>query len=200
MKSSNPCNMNSNSSDFCHSARVTGWIFTLFFSLFSTFAHAQAINKFSDTSCLSTAKPMLLKKGDKVQVNCDTAYLINAYRYRLYEKAKTYLITLSGNTDKMARQVEGSVNQLDSYFAEIQSRYFLLSEEVKKSQSDNAATLKRVNHELDQTHTDLQTAKNDLETIKDNLKKARRKDLKNKWMFGGIGLGAGVILGAILLR
>ena len=204
MKSFKYCKMNLNNSNKSVNLGckqyITSLLIIISFVFIPVILNAQAIKNFKDSSCVSAARPMLLKQGDKVLVSCDTAYLINAYRYRLYEKAKRHLITLAGNTDKMASQVEGSVNQLDNYFSEIQSRYFLLSEEVKKSQSENVATLNRVNLELDQTRNDLQATRNDLEAIRNSLKKARRKDMRNRLVFGGVGLGAGLLLGAILLN
>ena len=130
--------------------KTNQFIVSVFFLIILTlpfpFLQAQTIKNFKDTSCFIMAKPMVLRKGDKVFIGCDTAYLINATRYRLYEKPRHYLMTLAVNTDKMAfNQMEGSMNQLDTYFTEIQSRYFLLSEEVKKTITENRIILQEVN-------------------------------------------------------
>jgi|GEM_PF-3803425 hypothetical protein len=156
---------------------------------------------FKDSCCQLNAKPLFLKQGDKVMIGCDSAILINAYRYHLYEKARNYLVSLAGNTSKMAfKDVEGSVNQLDMYFSEIQSRYFILSEEIKKTASNNIAALENVNKELDQARSDLKSTKNELVIISEQLKRTQRKSKTNKMLYGGLGIGAGLLLGAMIIH
>lgn len=161
----------------------------------------QTVKYYGDTSCLLSSKPMQLFSGDKVSIACDTAYLINAIRYRLYEKARTYLMTLNGNQEsRTIQELETMLTQLDHYFRGMKDTYYTLSGEVQQKGEENLATLLSVQQDLADAQTALEKSKNDLDDVVRKLKKSNRRELKNKLLIGAAGLGAGLLLGVLLLN
>jgi len=155
-----------------------------------------AVVKFTDTSCYETARPMLLTGGQQVLIQCDTVYLVNKTRYRLYEKARHFIL----NTDILKYQTaleeyEIQLNRADEAYKSIYQKYQTMSGNCEKDLKTANSDLKSVRSELNKAQTEVKSASEDLEKLRKKLKSERWKSLGTKllWGTGGAVIGFSIL-------
>lgn len=154
-----------------------------------------AVIKFTDTSCYETARPMLLTGGQQVLIQCDTVYLINKTRFRLYEKARHFIL----DTDILKYQTaleeyEVQLNKADEAYKNIYQKYLLMSGNYEKDLKTTNSDLKNVRSELSKAQSEVKSASEDLEKLRKKLSAERWKSLGTKLLYGVGGAVIGITI------
>ncbi|MCX6273128.1 MAG: hypothetical protein NTU44_18310 [Bacteroidetes bacterium] len=162
---------------------------------------SQAARIFDASYCHAASPPMFLHFGEKVEIACDTVVIINASRYKLYEKARNYVMSLKPDDEKMMiTEYESALQTANQHLEEIRAKYFKLSDEVHTVGVNNQASLERVNLDLENTRKELAAASNQLNEAARKLALKQRSSLRRTLIAGTAGMGIGLLLGLILFR
>jgi hypothetical protein len=173
----------------------------LFFIVFVTTGLAQSDPKryFTDTSCYMMAGPMQVIAGQQVVIQCDTAFVINKHRFRLYEKTRAYVLSKNPNEPgKAIEEYENALNKMAKYTDEISEKYKIISNQYSIDTQAYQAQLNLVSRELDKAKSELEKAKTDLAEAKKQISKKQNTSLKAALLYGATGLVAGLLIGLII--
>lgn len=157
--------------------------------------------KFSTgTEKLSLYEPVVkVMRGDTIYINSDSAFIINNFRFSLYEKSKRAILSLDYSTvGSLIQTYEDQIMQLNNLGLICKNALDTISTEVDKGLerpiqilSESRATLKETTQILDSAVVRLDGAKVDLENAKDKLR-------KEKWLWGVSGVLTGLLTGLLL--
>jgi len=144
-------------------------------------------------------KAFLLRQGQKVDILCDSAYVITKLRYNLYEKAvQGVRNTNYANVYSLIEAYENALKlcqqSYDTLFGKYNATYNYSMSAIDKSTGD----LKMINKDLKSVNDSLITAQHHLDVAIKEVKATRSQ--KYLWGIGGLGLGAvtGIIVGLLL--
>ncbi len=144
-------------------------------------------------------KAFLLRQGQKVDILCDSAYVITKLRYNLYEKAvQGVRNTNYANVYSLIEAYENALKlcqqSYDTLFWKYNATYNYSMNAIDKSTGD----LKIINKDLKSVNDSLTAAQHHLDTAIKEVKATRSQ--KYLWGIGGLGLGAvtGIIVGLLL--
>lgn len=163
--------------------------------------HAQSVTRyFTDTSCLITSLPMRVLSGQQLVIQCDTAYLVNKFRFKLYEKSRVFIQTMDPENQKAAiEEYEKSLNLANKSYQEINQKYKSVFDLHKKDLEAFQTRLDIVAKELDTAKSELNIARKDLEDARKQISRKRNSSLKSALIWAGSGLATGIVLGIIFV-
>ncbi len=162
---------------------------------------AQSPLYFGDPNCKAGGKPMLLHFGQQVIIQCDSAVIINNYRFGLYEKSREYILNQSPDNQKnLIATYENALQEADQFSREIRTKYDMMSGEMQDMIKSNRSALTQVNNDLEKAKEALATANLKLEESQKKLLHQQKMRGLNRWIFGGMGAATGLLTGAILFR
>ena len=154
---------------------------------------------FSGKACSPNESPLILKQGDVVEIGCDTAVLMNMYRYQLYEKAREMILKSDRkNLDALIQAYESSFSYMQGSYDSLLAHYYTLDQSFRNYLTDNKEMLNNSRTDLSQATQSLQQANQLLdEAIKQVNGKKHRHLLK---YIGGIAIGfsAGILTGVLV--
>lgn len=154
--------------------------------------------RFTDTACQVTAPPLIATNGQQIIIQCDTVYLVNKHRYRLYEKARDFILRtdiskeqeLIGAYENQVQKAEEAYRMMLGKYEDLAAAY---AEDLKKS----AAGLEEVRKELILAQENVNKAAAELEDLRKNYRD-RRSGLTGKLLWAGGGAAAGILLMILL--
>lgn len=151
-----------------------------------------------DTFCLSTGSPVLLTGGKAVATGCDSVYMINKLRYKLYQRLHQNVGQWDHPCDLLAHSYEQSLQASEEAYRQLLKNY-RHSDQIAQGLIDSTRTsLLQMKHSLQQTENILQSSRQELEEAKDALRKMRRQAFLQKAFLGLGGLGIGLLSGLVL--
>jgi len=164
-------------------------------------ALSQQERHFTDSSCLVSAPAVMLMAGEKILIGCDTAWIINKNRYRLYEKARNYLLKLDpGEAGQTIAGYEAALSNADRFALDMQMKYKQLSGEMQALQEQNRQLAESLRKDIETASGLVRHSDEALENLKQDFKSNRRKYKLQRWIYGGAGLLAGLAAGMIIMK
>ncbi len=154
---------------------------------------------------------LLLKKGDVVQIQADTAYIISQDRARLLNekldelesarKLNAELKTINEKLLTKVKEVEKLVSKLLKRMESSSTEVDVDLEQILKDLDTNLAALKLNNNELTKNNQDLKRQIGEMDHTIDRLKKEIRgiwwNGFTDKIVVGALGLGLGYLIGVL---
>ncbi|WP_462247275.1 hypothetical protein [Ekhidna sp.] len=154
---------------------------------------------------------LVLKKGDVVQVQADTAYIISQDRAQLLNekldelenarKLNTELKTINEELLSKVKEVEKLVSKLLKRMESSSTEVDVDLEQILKDLDTNLASLKSNNNELTKNNQDLKRQIGEMDHTIDRLKKEIRgiwwNGFTDKIVVGALGLGLGYLIGVL---
>ena len=150
-----------------------------------------------DTICSGNDKPIPCIKGKIIQIDCDTLYLINKMRFKLYEEAKQAVLK-GGSYEVLIQNYEESLNEQDSYYQKLLEKNRQLDSNSQNIVRETKATLVQVEHSLSQSSLSLDLANKNLEEANKLIKKERKNGMWNKLFVGAGTFTMGILTGILL--
>ena len=169
------------------------FVLLLLLLLFANNANCQTIINIENKTI---AKPLMINKGQTINIQCDTVVLISPYRYRLYEKVRNAI--LSTNFDKYNELFDAYDTQARFYKQwndSLQLKYSDINAVFKASLENTKSSLNSINSNLSAAKDSLGSANNNLNEALLHLKAAKRE----KWYFGSIGFLVGSLATILLV-
>lgn len=181
--------------------KISAVLLIILLSQFTLPAQNIPLIKFTDTSCFQTARPVRLIAGQQVLVQCDTAFIINKSRFRLYEKARAFILDTNKLNYKSAiEEYEKDLNKASEVYNAIYNKYMIMSEEYGRSLDMNIKELTLVRKDLVKAQSDLLAARDELGKVKKNLAAHQRLKLAGKLLYGLTGAAIGIGFFSLLLN
>ncbi len=180
--------------------RINKGLIIIYFLALAAFTNAQApLKYFTDTSCLITASPLRILSGQQIVVQCDTAYLLNKYRFKLYEKSRVFIQNQDPEKQLAAiGEYEKMLNSANKSYQEIMQKYKTVFDLHKKDLDEFQKRLDLAAKELDTAKAELDKAKKDLEDARKQVSRKKNSTFKTALIWGGSGLITGLILSLII--
>ncbi len=164
-------------------------------------AFSQQERHFADSNCLASAPAVLLLAGERVRIDCDSAWIISKNRYRIYEKARNYLLKLDpGEQGKSIAEYEAALSRADRFALDMELKYRQLSAEMQAIQEQNRQLAESLQKDIETASGLVRRSDDALENLKQDIKSSRRKNKIQRWIFGGAGLLAGLAGGMIIMK
>lgn len=167
----------------------------LFFGTLSTVL-CQNLKQFSDNFCKPEEVPMMLLKGEHVIMLCDTAFVVNKYRMKLYEISKDMILKNNNqNVSKLIKAYDHTLIIVSGSYDSLLLNYRKLDELFRTNMGENKLT-------LNNTQKDLEKATNSLNDTEKLLNEAVIKlgdRDKNGWKKKAAFFGGGLITGILLM-
>lgn len=150
---------------------------------------------FSDSSCQETSRPLRAVKGQQIDIQCDTVYVINKHRFRLYEKARNFILqTNITGEQELLRSYEIQLQKAEEAYRTILGKYELLAANYAEDLKRSTAGLDAVRKELMLTQEDVKQASAELEDLRKKYQDRRSAGLPTKLLWAGGGAVAGIVL------
>ena len=161
-----------------------------------TGVRGQNQKQFSNNFCKPEEVPMMLFNGQNVVVLCDTAFVVNKYRMKLYEISKDMILKNNNqNISKLIRAYDHTLLVVSGSYDSLLFNYRKLDELFRSSMQDNKLT-------LISTQKDLEKATNTLNSteklLNDAVTKLGERD-KNSWKKKALFFGGGLITGVLIM-
>lgn len=151
---------------------------------------------FGDSLCSATAHPLLLQKGTEVRIQCDSAYLINTIRYRMYLQLHRYI-----REEASSQQCQPLINAYERALADSHTAYQELKQQYHQSDqlssqwiAESRYVLENIQQSVQHTENMISQSGKDLEEAKHGLRAERKKNIMQKIMAGVAGIGIGLLL------
>jgi hypothetical protein len=174
---------------------------TLTFTAFAQTNYTEAII-LSDTFCLSGHRPLPFKAGSIIQTSCDSSYMINKMRYKLYERSvemvrdnkyvNTCKVFMENCEDRIAAQ--------NKAFNKLYNDYIRLDSISHTVITDTRSSLIQVNNTLAKAGSDLTAVDQKMKNIQDTINQQRKKSFFDKILYGTGGVAVGVLVGLLIAR
>ncbi len=169
-------------------------IFLLLLSI--TFTNNISSQNTINIDCKTIEKPLIATKGQMLNIVCDTSVIITINRYKLYEKARTAI--LSTDFDKYNELFDAYDTQARFYKQwndSLQLKYTDINTMFKKSLEDTKSSLNSINNNLSAAKDSLNVANGSLNDALVHLKAAKYE----KWYYGAIGFLVGTLATVLLV-
>ena len=158
------------------------------FTSFTLSAQVQVFDQCED----STLYVKSYYKGTKVDVRCDTVFMLSKSTFYLMKNL--YDETRSGDDEDVIRMVSGvtkfyesRVTQMQLQYDQLMTQYTKLAEGSGEFADNSKASLQALTAKIDQANQNLETANELLKESKKNVMKDKLK--KYVWLGGGLGIG-----------
>jgi hypothetical protein len=178
----------------------------LFFVLINFAALAQTSNVetivLSDTFCISPHKPLPFKAGSIIQTSCDSTYMINNMRFKLYERSveiirdKKYVNTCKVLMDNYEQRLA----EQNKAFNKLYGDYIKLDSVSHNVIADTKNNLIQVNSTLVKAQTDITSVNVKMDQIKNTINEQRKKSFFDKILYGTGGVAVGILLGLLIVH
>jgi hypothetical protein len=163
-----------------------------------SFAQA-GLKYFGDPNCQSYQPAMTLIKGDIVENQCDTAFLVNKMRYDLYEKARNTILKMDFKSfNQLLKSYDQSLMMAYKSYDSLNLKYSQLETVFVQTVNENRQMLKTADQNLANASTTLENTRKQLDEIIVAMKKDQKKRIWRGAGFFGIGLGTGILAGLLI--
>jgi len=156
----------------------------------------------SETFRISNAKPISYNRGTLIEIDCDSVFVINNRRYRLYEKAAQYI--LKQNPNKLCKGLidsyEQSLQEQDIAFGELYKKYIDLDSLSFNTIQATKIDLGAINNSLNGAQTEIKNVNKNLDEVRQIIKEERKRSFLDKVIYAGGGVAAGILAGLILAQ
>jgi hypothetical protein len=156
----------------------------------------------SDTFCFSGHRPLPFKAGSIIQTTCDSTYMINKMRYKLYERSvqmvrdNKYM-----NTCKALKEnYEERIDAQDKAFNKLYKDYIKLDSVSRNVITETRTSLIQVNNTLSKAGEDLASVDTKMGEIKKTINEQRKQSFFDKILYGTGGVAVGVLVGLLIVR
>ena len=171
----------------------TQWNFILCCICFAQFAFSQTPYKIN---AAALEKPILLHKGQTINLQCDSAVLISSNRFQLYEKAKSTILNTNDNHfNDLFEAYDAQIRTYKQWNDSLQLKYTEMNLVFKSTIDNTKSHLLDINKNLSSAKDSLGLANNQLNEALHHLNTAKRE----KWFFGTIGLLVGALTTVLLI-
>lgn len=145
------------------------------------------------------SSPLLLKLNDTIIVKCDTVYLVNKYRFRLYEQASKSILSLNAsNSLTLIKEYENNLSTLEASYHKILTKYNQTDSLLQQTIHNNQLTFKKLDDNLIEAKDSLDSIKANLTLAENKLKKDKKRNKISQALWGISGLGIGFLTAIIL--
>ena len=155
----------------------------------------------SDDDCITQKAPTPFFRGDTVILSCDTMYLLNPARFRLYRELHEAIKLDEGQTCK------DLILTYEQSLADQEKSYAALLENAQKSDELTRQTLDCTQQELTEINAkmhlvseQLAESQMELKTAEEKIKKGQKKSNRQKLFFGAGSAVVGLMIGAFIVR
>lgn len=161
-------------------------------------AQTDPVPYLSDTFCVSTGSPVLLTRGKTVTIVCDSMYMINKLRYKLYQRLHQHISQWGPSCDTLTRSYEQSLQASEEAYRQLLENYGR-SDRLAQAMIDSThASLLQMKQSLEHTENILQSSRQELEKTRHALRKVRRQTFLQRVSLGLGGLGIGLLFGLVI--
>ena len=173
----------------------------VFFALHSFAQSHQDTITIDDDYTRIRSKPVVLHDGTIVLVKTDSIYLINGVRYRFYESLRSLLNdSIDFKMERLILTYEKSLMESDRIFKGLlkncTENYAITESILKQTKTSLAATQAT----LELSQESLLAANSSLEDANEKLRKIKGNNLLNSILIGAGGVGAGLLIGALVFH
>ncbi len=152
----------------------------------------------SDSICLPAHSPLLLMRHQTFTATCDSMYVINKFRYKLYQQLHRHINSHRNIEGELLGTCEQSLQSSQQAYDQLLAQYKHSDRLTKKLIDGTSLTLKQVNQTLQHTQAALLEAQQQLAHTQGELRRLRRQQRLQKIGIGLGGLGAGLLAGIIV--
>lgn len=154
----------------------------------------------SDTFCFSNKKPLPFLAGSRIQLKCDTAYIINKHRFVLYEKAATVIREgkYVNACNVVIKNLEDRIDAQNKAFTQLYNNYIKLDSVSQTTIKETRTSLVQVNNTLVNAQDKIVVVDKKMDELKDTINKQRRQSFMDKMLFGTGGIAVGILVGLII--
>lgn len=153
----------------------------------------------ADTFCTSYSAPQPLPPGTLIQLDCDTAYVINKIRFKKYEAARKFIINSNNkNLKQLEAQYEQALKEQDAYYRELMKSYVKADSISQHLIKDTRSDLVSISNNLKETSKTIDTLNAKLDEVQKLIRKQKWDSIKQKLLVGFGGLGAGILIGVLV--
>lgn len=178
--------------------RINIFIFFSILILTGTFTKVLCQNQkqFSENFCKPEEVPMILFNGENVVILCDTAFVVNKYRMRLYEIAKDMILKNNNqNFSKLIKAYDHTLLVVSNSYDSLLYNYRNLDKLFRISMEENKLTLNNTQKDLEKATI---TLNNTEKMLNEAVIKLGERD-KNSWKKKAVFFGGGLITGILLM-
>jgi hypothetical protein len=152
-------------------------------------------------------RSLLVTSGDQILIRCDTAYVLNAVTFRLYDQAyrdlrkKASSVTNLINTyDEIISLQEIRLREQEASYSELRASFDALSGTSALAFEQASRRLEGAVGEMDSLDRSLAETNRLLAETQDIIETERRGLSVEKLLWGTAGLAVGMILGVVIAR
>lgn len=158
----------------------------------SVYAMAQTTT-FSE--CDPVSSPVLLLRGNVINIGCDSVWLISPYRLGLYEEARQLVMSLNtANVETLISNYEHKLSLYSYWNDSLRQSYRILSRRYDSTLLRTSSELSLMSTKLDHANDAIEESKKHLDDAIESVKKSRTE----KWLWGLGGILAGLGIASLL--
>ena len=145
--------------------------------------------------------PLLLRRGEQLTVSYDSAYLITAPRYALYQQLHRYLLDTSAwlPYDELIQTYERALHRSDQAYRHLLRQYQTADSLSQSTLRTTQSVLRQADRSLSGTQNTLEKATHGLDETERLIRQERRRAARRHVLFGAGGVGVGLLI-SVLVR
>lgn len=155
----------------------------------------------SSAYCQGFQAPSILRHEDTVVGYCDSLIIINPLRYRLYEEARRYVLSLDpASTARQLGDFRADLERLRTATAHREATFEQLESSYAQHLDDQEKRLSGLQMELQMARKELENSRVLLNEVQEDLRKRAKQRQHTALVFGTGGLLAGALIGMIIAQ
>jgi len=167
----------------------------------SAVAQADSVTPGQGMDCSGYGRPLLLYQGMRHVVGCDSVYILNPFRYRLYREAAEVVLGMEHAADQgRLAQLEGHLKLLGDRGLRMAAAYDSLERVSMRTVREQEQLIRNLRSDLGLVREDLESGRQRVAVMERDLKRAQQTALRRNMIWAGGGLAAGFVLGIVLLQ
>lgn len=148
--------------------------------------------KLQGVDCNGFSTPKVLLKGATLKSECDSIFLVNPDRMKLYSEAVRLVLEIdTALFDREISALRVSLDRIAKKGALMQQDYDALETSYRHTIDEQQSALEQTQSELAVAEGDLRKERERIENIQDELDVIRKKGGRNNFLFGAGGVVVG---------